>query len=121
FFLEGSGIFQFGQVRRQNDYGSQYFFYSRRIGRPPQLGPSGSDIRFADVPDQTTIAGAGKVTGKTGPWSVGVLDAVTTEENAKVFTTGGTERLSPVEPLTNYFVGRLKHDFRQGASFLGPC
>ncbi len=119
FFLEGSGIFQFGQVRRQNDYGSQYFFYSRRIGRPPQLGPNGSDVRFADVPDQTTIAGAAKVTGKTGPWSVGVLDAVTTKENAQVFTTSGTDRLSPVEPLTNYFVGRLKHDFRQGASFVG--
>ncbi|MEJ2216265.1 MAG: DUF5916 domain-containing protein [Gemmatimonadota bacterium] len=119
FFLEGSGIFQFGDVRRQNDYGREYFFYSRRIGRPPQLYPGGSDIRYVDEPDHTTIAGAGKVTGKTGPWTVGVLDAVTTKENAQVYTTSGVQRSSPVEPLTNYFVGRLKHDFRQGASFLG--
>ena len=119
FFLEGSGIFDFGDVRRQNDYGTQYFFYSRRVGRPPELGPSGTDIQFADVPDQTTIGGAAKVTGKTGPWSLGVMDAVTTEEDAQVLTTGDTRRDSPVEPLTNYFVGRLKHDFRQGASFLG--
>ncbi len=119
FFLEGSGIFQFGQVRTQNDYGSQYFFYSRRVGRAPELGPSGNDIQFADQPDQTTIAGAAKVTGKTGPWSIGVMDALTTQENAQVLTTGGTRRQSPVEPLTNYFVGRLKHDFRQGASFVG--
>jgi hypothetical protein len=119
FFLEGSGIFDFGDVRRQNDYGSQYFFYSRRVGRPPEVGPSGNDIQFADVPDQTTIAGAAKASGKTGPWSIGVIDAVTTREDAAVLTTGGTRRESPVEPLTNYFVGRLKHDFRQGASFLG--
>ena len=119
FFLEGSGIFQFGQVRTQNDFGPQYFFYSRRIGRPPEVGPSGNDIGFADVPDQTTIAGAANVTGKTGPWSIGVIDAVTAPENAQVQTTSGTRRQSPVEPLTNYFVGRLKHDFRQGASFVG--
>src|SRR5690348_8085062 len=76
FFLEGSDVFSFGQVVRQNDYGSHTFLYSRRIGRQPQLGVP-SNTAFADMPNQTTIAGAAKVTGKKGPWTVGILDAVT--------------------------------------------
>ncbi|MEO7103657.1 MAG: DUF5916 domain-containing protein, partial [Gemmatimonadaceae bacterium] len=36
FFLEGSDIFAFGNVTRNNDYNGQYYFYSRRIGRAPQ-------------------------------------------------------------------------------------
>ncbi len=119
FFLEGADIFNFGQVRRQNDYNGQTFFYSRRVGRPPELSPAGAGVQYADVPDQTTIAGAAKVTGKAGPWSVGLLDAVTTQEDARLQTTGGARITTPVEPLTNYFAGRVKHDFRQGASFVG--
>lgn len=119
FFLEGSDIFSFGQVRRQNDFEQQYFFYSRRIGRAPQLAPSGQDIRYVDQPDQTSIAGAAKVTGQAGPWTVGMLDAVTTEEQARIETLNGGRRLAPVEPLTNYFAGRVRRDFRHGASFIG--
>jgi hypothetical protein len=119
FFLEGADIFNFGDLRTQNDYGSQYFFYSRRIGRPPQLTPSGNGITYADVPDQSTIAGAAKVTGQAGPWSVGALDAVTTEERAHVATSTGAELFVPVEPLTNYFAGRVKRTFQKGGSFVG--
>ena len=118
FFLEGSDVFNFGQVFRQNDYGGQTFLYSRRIGRQPQRGAPG-DALYADVPRQTTIAGAAKVTGKTGPWTVGVLDALTTLQRAQVLTTAGTRYDAPVEPLTNYFAGRVKRDFRGGASMLG--
>ena len=118
FFLEGSDVFSFGQVVRQNDYGGQTFLYSRRIGRQPQLGvPSGTE--YADVPTQTTIASAAKVTGKTGPWTVGILDAVTTEQRARVFATSGERYDRPVEPLTNYFAGRVKRDFRAGATTVG--
>ncbi len=119
FFLEGSNIFGFGQVRTQNDYGQQYFFYSRRIGRAPQLSPQGADILYADVPTQTTIAGAAKITGQAGPWSVGMLDAVTTQEDARVALQSGTQSRVPVEPLTDYFAGRVKRSFRRGASFIG--
>lgn len=118
FFLEGSDVFSFGQVIRQNDYGSQTYLYSRRIGRQPQLGLP-ADTRYADVPNQTTIAGAAKVTGKSGPWTVGILDAVTTEQRARILTTDGTRYDRPVEPLTNYFAGRLKRDFRSGATTVG--
>ncbi|MEP6621612.1 MAG: DUF5916 domain-containing protein [bacterium] len=118
FFLEGSDVFSFGQVVRQNDYGGQTYLYSRRIGRQPQLGVPGG-AQFADVPSQTTIAGAAKITGKSGPWTVGLLDAVTTEQRAQVLTTAGTQFERPVEPLSNYFAGRLKRDFRGGATTAG--
>jgi hypothetical protein len=123
FFLEGSDVFSFGQVYLNNDYGSQRYFYSRRIGRQPQRAVVGPSVAFVKAPDQTTIAGAAKVTGKTRGWTVGLLDAVTTEERADVLSDPGdtpTTRFStPVEPLTNYFVGRVKHDFRGGATVLG--
>ena len=118
FFLEGSDVFSFGQVVRQNDYGGQTFLYSRRIGRQPQLGVPGG-TRYADVPNQTTIASAAKVTGKTGPWTVGILDAVTTPQRAHVLTTSGLQYDRPVEPLSNYLASRVKRDFRGGATTIG--
>ena len=51
FFLEGSDALSFGEVALYNDYGSQRFFYSRRIGREPQRSVSG---KFVDQPDATT-------------------------------------------------------------------
>jgi Domain of unknown function (DUF5916)/Carbohydrate family 9 binding domain-like len=123
FFLEGSDVFSFGQVFVHNDFGSQQYFYSRRIGRQPQRLVGGPGVEFVKAPDQTTIAGAAKVTGKTHGWTVGVLDAVTPQESADVLSVSGDEppaRFStPVEPLTNYFVGRLKRDFRGGATVVG--
>lgn len=119
FFLEGSDVFSFGQVRRYNDYSGQYFLYSRRIGRPPQRSPYGGNVAFADAPDQTTILGAAKVTGKHGPWTIGVQNAVTAREVARVQLADGTERTTPVEPLTDYFATRLRHDFRDGQTVIG--
>ncbi|HUQ48395.1 MAG TPA: DUF5916 domain-containing protein [Gemmatimonadaceae bacterium] len=119
FFLEGSDVFTFGQVTTHNDFGSQRYFYSRRIGRQPQLFPGASNIEFADVPGQTTIAGAAKVTGKVGPWTLGVIDGVTPEEHADVRLSDGSDSESPVEPFTNYFAGRARRDFRNGGSVIG--
>jgi hypothetical protein len=119
FFLEGSDLFNFGQVRTFNDYGSARFFYSRRIGRSPQRFPGGPSIEYADVPLETTIAAAAKVTGKVGPWSVGVIEGVTPEEKAEVQLSDGTRSSAPVEPFTNYFAGRTRRDFRSGESVIG--
>ena len=120
FFLEGSDIFAFGTVRRSNDYGSQNYFYSRRIGRSPQGSANGPDVAYVDAPSQTTILGAAKLTGKTaGGWSVGMLDALTARENARIATTSGVRRDVAVEPSTNYFVGRLQRDLRQGNTLVG--
>ena len=109
FFVEGSEIFDFGRSRNFNSYGGGDFFYSRRIGRPPQRG---IDADYVDMPDQSTILGAAKLSGKTADgWSVGVLDAATQQESARYIDAAGAEQSAPVEPFTNYLVGRVKKDF----------
>ena len=115
FFVEGSNLFNIGSINGGPSYGSQQIFYSRRIGRSPQRFPAG---QFVDAPDATTILGAGKLTGKVAGWSVGVLNAVTAAENARVVDGSGVETKTAVEPLTNYFVGRLSRDFRGGKTVL---
>jgi uncharacterized protein DUF5916/cellulose/xylan binding protein with CBM9 domain len=116
FFVEGANIFNLGSIQGGPGYGSQQVFYSRRIGRAPQRFPNGL---FVDAPEATTIIGAGKLTGKVGAWTVGVLNALTAEEKARVVDAANVESTTPVEPLTNYFVGRIKRDFRGGNTILG--
>jgi hypothetical protein len=119
FFVEGSDIFQFGSMNTFNDYGSTEFFYSRRIGRQPQGGVNADDVAQAHAPDATTILGAAKVSGKVGGWSVGVMDALTDREQAEYRTDAGVDGRYPVEPLTNYFVGRVRRDFSRGSTVVG--
>lgn len=115
FFLEGSDVFSFGQVRRNNDYGGQTFFYTRRIGRAPQRFPSGTGVTYVDMPQQTTIAAAAKVTGRRGPWTIGLLDALAAEERARVAGPGGAvDSSTAVEPMTNFLAARLRRDYRRG-------
>ncbi len=122
FFVEGADIFRFGLGAGDGDFGSEALFYSRRIGRAPQ-GTSRipDDAAFDRTPDASTILGAAKLTGKTpGGWSVGVLNAVTGREEARFTLPGETrDRSTAVEPLTNYAVGRVIRDFRQGKSAVG--
>ena len=107
FFLEGQGLFRFDV--NCNDGVCSGLFYSRRIGRAPQLG---DEYSGDENPAQTTILGAGKLTGRLASGaSIGVLDAVTGREQGPGAAT--------IEPQTNYFVGRLQQDFRNGASGIG--
>jgi hypothetical protein len=112
FFLEGSQIFNnFGRGGSNDFWGfnnsEPQIFYSRRIGRAPQLSVSGD---YTDVPTATTILGAAKLTGKTmGGWSMGFLEAVTGEEHARI-RTGLADGASIVEPLSNYSVVRVQRD-----------
>jgi len=121
FFIEGSQIFSnFGYLGANNRMGfnraDPLLIHTRRIGRNPQGFASGD---FADVPSSTTILGAAKVTGKTnGDWSFGILDAITGREHARTETSGERSR-TEVEPLTNYFVGRLLKEFGSGRSGIG--
>ncbi|MFL5611884.1 MAG: DUF5916 domain-containing protein [Gemmatimonadaceae bacterium] len=115
FFVEGANIFNIGSINGGPGYGNQQIFYSRRIGRSPQRFVNG---QFVDAPDATTIIGAGKVTGKVGPWTVGLLNALTAKEEARVVDASNVEITTPVEPLTNYFAGRLRRDFRGGNTIL---
>jgi hypothetical protein len=111
FFIEGSELFRFA-----ND-GSNSVFYSRRIGRQPSLAPP---FAARDVPQETRIIGAAKLTGRTaGGWSMGMLDAVTHREIARFRNSGGDYGETVAEPLTNYFVGRMRREARAGQTAFG--
>lgn len=110
FFIEGSEIFQF----TGGTSGGQ-LFYTRRIGRSPQTRPPTDS---ADVPTETTILGAAKLSGRTAGWSIGTLTAVTAEETAR-YVSGGVNQEMVAEPLTAYFVGRARREMRGGLSSIG--
>jgi len=117
FFLEGAGIFEFGALPVDASYGFSRFVHWRRIGRTPQLSPS---TDFSDVPDQTTILGATKLSGRTSNGlSLGFVDAVTAREDAHTIDDDGTRHDVGVEPLTNYLVGRVKKDLADGRATIG--
>ena len=119
FFLEGADAFQFGQTQTDASYNSQIFYYSRRIGRAPELTVPGSDIAHVDAPDRSTILGAVKLAGKTHGWTVGLMDGLTADETAQYVTTEGVRGTSTVEPLTNYAVARVQREFADGNSAVG--
>jgi hypothetical protein len=111
FFIEGNEIFDFPSG------GGGQLFYTRRIGRQPQVSPG---TRLADIPAATTILGAAKLSGKTaGGWSVGVMEAMTQRETALFRTPAGGDDVAVVEPLANYLVTRARRDLRNGATAVG--
>jgi hypothetical protein len=119
FFIEGNNITNFGLGIGDGGIGNDNLFYSRRIGRRPQGYPDLKEGWYADVPAFTSILGATKLTGKTkNGLSLGFIEAVTAEEKAETDTIGG--RMSEqVEPLTNYFVGRIQKDYNGGKTIIG--
>jgi hypothetical protein len=124
FFVANRGAFGFSGSSCYfcSNFSSLSAFYSRRIGRPPQMnGYVSRSAAYADAPDDATILGAAKITGRTSNgYTVGLLNAVTTEERARFLTsTGAAEREQVVEPMTNYFVGRVRKELRQGATQIG--
>lgn len=95
FFLEGAGIFEFGGQANQNGSDVPILFFSRRIGL------SGSRA----VP----VLGGGRVTGKAGPFDIGVLGV----------RTGESE--SANAPGTTFSAVRLRRDVlrRSSVGFVG--
>ncbi len=119
FFIEGKNIFRFSLAPGDGDMSRETLFYSRRIGRTPHYEPDLADDEYINAPDHTSIISAAKLSGKTASgWSVGMLDAVTRQEKASI-DNGIRRQDLVVEPTTNYLVGRMKKDFRQGSSTLG--
>ncbi|MXY97523.1 MAG: carbohydrate binding family 9 domain-containing protein [Gemmatimonadetes bacterium] len=117
-FVEGKNITEF-QVGGGGPFRNDQLFYSRRIGRSPQRHPDLSDGQTMDMPRNTPILAAAKITGKTPDGlSIGIVDAVTAETAARIDTKGARSEES-VEPLTNYLVARLQQDFNDGGSSLG--
>ena len=125
FFVEGAGYFGLGGFNCFfcSNVSSLSMISTRRIGRPPQIAPRRAGlsvpVEFADVPENSTILGALKLTGRTPTgWSIGALDAVTRRERATVQDALGARQTFTVEPLTNYFAGRVAKDLRGGATVL---
>jgi len=121
FFVEGSDFFSFGNGGSNNNwnfnFSSPNFFYSRRIGRPPE-----GSVRhggFVDMPDRTAILGAAKISGKISDgWSIGSLHAVTPRETADI-DSSGVRFADIVEPLTSYNVVRTQYQFNKGHQAVG--
>ncbi|HET6763840.1 MAG TPA: DUF5916 domain-containing protein [Longimicrobiaceae bacterium] len=113
-FVQDARIFQF-----KLGGSAGQLLYTRRIGAQPR-GSVPGDAEFADVPERTTILGAVKLSGKTSSgWSIGVLDALTQQENARFVTDDGTRGSLPVEPLANFGTVRVMKDLRGGSSGVG--
>ena len=117
FFVEGAGSFSFAGGLAGPSALARDMFYSRRIGRAPQLGLDGP----ADVPETASILGAAKITGKTSNgWSVGILNATTGREDGRFIDGDGRVATALTEPRTNYTVARLNRELRAGQTTFGP-
>jgi hypothetical protein len=108
FFVEGSGMFTFDLDC--NDGSCSGLFYPRRIGRAPRGFPELSSGMNARVPQQTTILGAGKLTGRVGKFSIGAMNALTADEEATI-ANGTLRTRQSVEPLATYSVVRARREF----------
>jgi hypothetical protein len=114
FFLEGAGIFNFNTNCGDIDSGCTGLFYSRRIGRNPQLADYYGDPTSATA---TPIAAATKLTGRlANGFSVGLLEAVTQRVDGVIPLAG---QLPSIEPRTNYGVLRLQRDQDNGQGDMG--
>ena len=121
FFIESNNVLDYNLSNSiaWGPHNSDNLFYSRRIGHSPSGSPQLADNEFARVPDNTTILGAMKLTGKTQKGlSVGILESLTQKEMAKI-SDGSRERSQVVEPLTNYFEARVLQDFNKGNTQIG--
>ncbi|PHI18902.1 hydrolase [Lewinellaceae bacterium SD302] len=123
FFVENRNIFDYSVTSAEagGQYNSDLLFYSRRIGGSPsrRVRANNGVGRFVQQPENTTILGAAKVSGKTREGlSLGILSSFTEREFATVIDTTG-EFEEEVEPFTSYNVGRVQQDFNKRQSTIG--
>jgi hypothetical protein len=111
FFLENSGIFQFGPqagfgggptAGRQNQSQDMRLFFTRRIG-------------LSDAGDAIPILGGTRLTGRQGPYSLGVLN-IQQREDGSVPATNFTALRVRRDVLANSDVGAILLD----KEVLGP-
>ena len=99
FFQEGAGLYRCNGP-------CEGLFYTRRIGRTPQLRSNAADPVF------TNITGAAKITGRfANGVAFGLVDANTERVRG---VSGAT-----IEPQTNYLVARALRELRGGRSQFG--
>ena len=109
FFVAGRGLFSQNVNCSAVNCSGENLFYSRRIGRTPQLaGIYGDTVAQEPI----TILGAAKLIGRwPAGFTIGVLDAVTQREASPGDTT--------FAPATNYAVVRATQDLRKGSTTFG--
>lgn len=109
FFIEGTQIIRFVTFGGQFGPG---LFYSRRIGKAVNARLPGDGLLITDEPHTATILGAAKLSGKTeGGTSLGVLTALTDEEEFTYRDTLNILRTARAEPSASYNLFRVKQDF----------
>jgi hypothetical protein len=129
FFIEGNNIINHKVTPGGGSLSSDNLFYSRRIGRKPNLWPETDDNydEYVKMPENTTILGAFKLTGKTKKGlSIGIMESFTQLEHAdvarKVENGTGSKyqyRKVPIEPFTNYFAARVEQDLNSSNTRIG--
>jgi len=109
FFVAGRGLFRFDVNCNNVNCSSEGLYYSRRIGRTPELAGTYGDT----VPQQpTTILGAAKLIGRfPSGLTIGVLNATTQRE--------ATPRDTTYEPAANFAVVRAQQELRNGGTSFG--
>ena len=119
FFIEGKNILSFGLTNGDTPLSSDNLFYSRRIGAQPHYHPELKESEYERRKQNTSILGAFKLTGKTRKgWSVGVMESLTQREFSEIDRQGERSRVQ-IEPLTNYFAGRIQKDMNKSNTRLG--
>lgn len=121
FFIENRNLFsyQLTSAEAGGSFNSDNLFYSRRIGGPPHRYPNLQTGEYADLPQNSTILGAAKFSGKTQKGlAIGILESVTQQEVARI-EGGNGEREEVIEPLSSFFVSRLTQDFDGGNTVIG--
>jgi hypothetical protein len=115
FFLEDRALFttpKFGDGGPMAE-----LFYTRRIGRAPRSPDLDDDEETVRDPKLPRIYGAAKLAGQTDSrLSVGLLQAVTSAESARVSGPDGSEYGRLAEPLTSFSILRLKQDFWENSA-----
>ena len=113
FFTEAGGIFSYGQTGERDgggggggagDHGPGLLplFYSRRVGL----------YEGAEVP----MIGGGRVTGRVGPYAVGVMNIETEQANVRYEDEDTDETVQAWVPRANYSVFRIKRDVLKQSS-----
>ncbi len=123
FFVEGSSIFDAGQQGASDYWGFNFwqpsFFYSRRVGHAPE-GSLADNVTFSDAPSGTTILGAAKLSGKLAPdLNIGLLQAITSREDARIQLNDLSRGRADVEPPAYYGVARVLKEFPERRHGLG--
>jgi hypothetical protein len=125
FFVEGASIFRTvgplgGGLLRT------HMFYSRRIGSQPSRYhyiPDSIDTEtwyMKSNPSSTPILGALKLSTQSGNgWAGGILNATSGRTNKILRSPDDEDVKIETETLSNYTVGRIRHDLPGPGSYIG--